>query len=182
MSRGVDAKPPKSKIEGNNRSRKKKKSKSKADSSKSTRSSCGRQECVKSVTHKKVKIEEKGRSATFVNETKKLFLVVEVDGCLVTGNHMPRCDYLVSLPDIASVFVELKGRNVEHATEQLFASIGNSDVKKFATGKLAFLVMCKRYPRFDTFVRRAKNAAMRDFRAKLHVICDQRDLEIESLT
>lgn len=182
MRRGADAKPPKAKIEDDNRSRGKKKSKVKADSSKSADSSCECQECVKSVKHKKVKIDEKGRSATFVNETKKLFLVVEVDGCLVTGNRIPRCDYLVSLPDVASVFVELKGRNVEHATEQLFASIDNPDVKKFATGKLAFLVMCKRYPRFDTFVRRAKHAAMRDFRAKLHVICDQRELEIESLT
>jgi len=77
--------------------------------------------------------------------------------------------------------VELKGSDVDHACKQLFATAINKDAKKILEGKLGFLIVCSKYPRFDSFVAIAKNAAAQKFKAGLKIVCDERDLIIEEI-
>ena len=136
--------------------------------------------CTETVTHSKIKVEQNKRKATFCNEARDEYEISEVDGCLVTEGI--RCDNLVSRKDDHSVLVELKGSDVSHACEQLFASVEHPTVAPLLKQNVGFLVICSKYPRFDTFVRRAKERAMKQYRAGFHVVKNSGEFDIERVT
>lgn len=134
--------------------------------------------CVKNVSHTKVKVEEKGKKAIFVNTGTEEFKVVSVDGCVIPKGETAS-DYLVVKNKTASVFVELKGKDVNHACDQLFSTKEDPRVQKFIEGKVGFLVVCSKYPRFDTYVARAKQKAAKTYNAGFHVVCNKGEFDIE---
>jgi hypothetical protein len=135
--------------------------------------------CTKMVNHSKIKVEENKRKAIFNNPLNELYEVSIVDGCLVKEGI--RCDSLVTKKDCLSVLIELKGTNVQHACNQLFAAVSHPNVNPLIDKKVGFLVICSKYPKFDTFVRKAKDRAAKQFRSGFHVVCNQGTFDIENV-
>lgn len=133
--------------------------------------------CSRKTNVSRIKVEENGRKATFLNEIQHEYVVSVIDGCLIREGE--RADYLVSKKNVASAIVELKGKDVEHACSQLFSSASNEVVNKLIEKKFGFLVVCSKYPRFDTFVIRAKQRAMKQFKAGFHVVAKNIEYDIE---
>ena len=132
--------------------------------------------CTTLVTHSKVKVEENSRKAVFRNPQRLQYSVSKVDDCLVTSG--VRTDYLVSEVGSASTLVELKGTDVEHAVEQLLTSAKHPRVSPLLEKKLGFLVICSRYPRFDTFIMKAKIRSSREFGAGFHVLTGRAEVDL----
>ncbi|TAJ34808.1 hypothetical protein [Bosea sp. (in: a-proteobacteria)] len=128
------------------------------------------------MTHSIVKVEENQMVALFKNPERKEYHLYSVDGCVVTEGS--RCDYLVSEVGGASVFVELKGKDVAHACEQLHATISNPVIKDLRENKVGFLVVCSKYPRFDSFVARAKTQFAKKYKAGFHVVTKRVEVDI----
>ncbi|MBT9373118.1 hypothetical protein [Rhizobium sp. CSW-27] len=135
--------------------------------------------CTISVNHSNVKVEENKRKAVFKNSSCSLYRVSKIDDCIITDG--VRADYLVSKDGVASVVVELKGKNVQHACDQIFASALHEDVKPLLEKRLGFLIVCSKFPRFDTYVLKAKVRAAKEFKAGFHVVCDQGVFDIENV-
>lgn len=135
--------------------------------------------CTQHVTHSRVKVEENKRKAVFLNPGNKKYSVITVDGCLITEGE--RSDYIVSETGNASVLVELKGRDVEHACQQLLTTVKSKEAKAVLEKKVGFLVICRKFPRFDTFVAKAKQKCAREHKAGFHVVCDQGEFDIEDV-
>lgn len=135
--------------------------------------------CTTNVTHSNVKVEENRRKAVFKNPQQKNYTVSKIDDCLITQGL--RCDYLISETDDASVLIELKGTDVDHACEQLLASVIHQNVTSLLKPRIGFLVICSRYPRVDTFVLKAKQKCAREFKAGFHVVCNQGEFEIDKV-
>jgi hypothetical protein len=135
--------------------------------------------CIDKIDHSLVVVEENGRKAVFVNRSRQKFLRIKIDDCLVRSGR--RCDYLVVKKEVASVLIELKGKDIEHACDQLFASADHSAVKGLVDGPLGFLIVASRYPRFDTYVMRAKTIAARKYRAGLRIVNNIGEFAIEDL-
>lgn len=131
--------------------------------------------CTNTVSHSLIKVEENRRAATFKNPTRKTFKVTEVDGCLITEG--PRCDFIVGEPGSVSILVELKGTDVSHACDQLFATAAHPSARGILEGQIGFLVICSRYPRFDSFVAKAKQTAAKRYRAGFHVVSDKGEFD-----
>lgn len=136
--------------------------------------------CTLTVDHSRVKVEENRMKAVFKNDDRFKYEVSEVDGYVITTGI--RCDKLVSRKDDHSVLVELKGRNVEHACDQLFASASHPNVQPLLKPNIGFLIICSKYPKFDTFVRKAKDRAMKQYRAGFHVVKNAGEFEISRVT
>jgi PCRF domain len=69
--------------------------------------------------------EENGRVFTLDLPKGEKCCKIHVDGCLITDNNQQRCDYWFHHYDKNdNVFVELKGMDIEHAVEQIIATIG----------------------------------------------------------
>lgn len=133
--------------------------------------------CTESVGHSRVRVQQHRQKAIFKNPARATYRISEVDGCLVRDGEL-RCDYLVSEAGAVSVLVELKGGDVDHACDQLLASVEHAKVKPLLEGKIGFLIVCSRYPRIDTTVQRAKQKCAAKYKAGFHVVCGRRELEI----
>lgn len=90
-----------------------------------------------------------------------------------------RCDKLVTKKGVASVLVELKGKDVAHACEQLFSSVVHENVTPLLEKNIGFMVICSRSPRFDGFVAKAKQRAAKQFKAGFHIITNEGEFDIE---
>lgn len=133
-------------------------------------------DCTSVVTHSRVKVEENRRKAVFRNPQRKNYEVTQIDGCLITNG--VRADYLVSEVSTHSILIELKGVNVEHACAQLLTTVQRGEMRPLLYPKLGFLVICSRYPRFDTFVAKAKQQCANRYKAGFHIVCDQGEFDI----
>jgi DNA-binding Lrp family transcriptional regulator len=79
--------------------------------------------CATVSTNKLVTAEENKRKLILRNPNEKTVAKVKVDGCLLlTGK---RCDYLFEIDQPISkvIYLELKGRNIEDAYEQLVSTV-----------------------------------------------------------
>lgn len=134
--------------------------------------------CVWEVTHSNVTVIERGRRANFQNPDRVPFRKVKVDGCLI--NDGLRCDWIITKIGTGSVFVELKGRDVAHAFEQLIITLRHTSCNAWVEEKKCFLVVCSKYPSFDTVIAQRQEQA-RKLGVRFKVICDRADTKIEAL-
>jgi hypothetical protein len=135
------------------------------------------EDCCKVVDHKRVKVEENGKVVYFLNPDQKSYEKCRIDGCLVTSG--PRADALVSEVGAISALIELKGTDVAHACIQLFASAEHPAVTERLAPAIGFLIVCRRYPKFDGFIAKAKQRSATLYKAGFHVVSSPKDLMID---
>jgi hypothetical protein len=134
--------------------------------------------CVEIVNDSKIKVAEKGKSVIFLNPQRVEFKRIKVDNCLVkTGS---RADWIISKTGGVSVIVELKGRDVGHAIEQLFATLTHIDCTDWLNYPTKLLVICAKYPSFDTKVARAQVRA-RKLGTTLKIVCRSLECSIDQI-
>ncbi len=104
-----------------------------------------REECVERINHSKVKVEEKGRKAVFRNPGKAEVLKIRIDDCLMKGEGL-KADFVVSMPGVVDVIVELKGQDVPHARNQIVATLSFWRAYPPFSPKIAGLIVCSRSP------------------------------------
>lgn len=139
----------------------------------------------KKVTHTKIKIEENKKYATFINNEKDIYYVVKVDKGLV--NNQTAADYALvkpltkqasnPLPPHGEVIIELKGIDVNHAIHQVFQTTDLWVKNNYQVGKTAALIVSSRYPRFDSQLRRAQEAYAKKYKAPLHLLTKNTEVE-----
>ena len=120
------------------------------------------------VSHSHITVSEKGKAVTFRNDSRAAYEKVRVDDCLVTVG--PRADWIVTKIGVSSVIIELKGKDVDHAVDQLFATVQNAECKKWIEKPTKMLIVCAKYPAFDTKVARAQ-VRDRKLGMSLKVVC-----------
>jgi hypothetical protein len=135
-------------------------------------------ECQETIDVSRVKVEEEGKKAVFVNLERKTFVKTKVDGCLCTGE--TACDWVVTHDD-ADLFIELKGTDVDHGLSQIFCTARYWIDNGFSSSKLAALVVCCRYPRVSTGIQRAKLRFRRDFKGPLTVVSKNLEFTFKDL-
>lgn len=94
--------------------------------------------CEIEVSHKKIVLKEKKSQIIFYNKNQKKIKKIIVDGCVLTEGL--RCDYLLIDDFGIEHFVELKGRNIKHAVEQITTTIESISSNPKETKKEAFVV------------------------------------------
>ena len=103
-----------------------------------------------------IKFEEKKSQITFSNRSKKKCLKVNVDGGVYPkGGKNLRCDkLLVEKERLRFYFVELKGRDIKHAVEQLASSVSDPKLNPDCSqDKVAFAVGRNNVPKISTQIQ-----------------------------
>lgn len=103
------------------------------------------EDCTQTVRDSKPKVEEYGRKAIFLNPERVPIKKVRVDGCLISSD-APRADYIVSKPGFIDVIVELKGKDVPHARDQIVATLPVWRANPPFSPRVAGLIVCSRSP------------------------------------
>lgn len=136
---------------------------------------CSKYRSVKDVS--KVKVEEHGKSAVFLNPSRSKISVVKVDG----GVAVNECsaDYAVSKPGVGDVIVELKGKEVARACEQIIATAKLLRSCKKKVAPIAGLIVCTRVPANDSKAARLKNQFVQEQRALLKIAASNKEYTFE---
>lgn len=136
-------------------------------------------DCQSETKVSRVKVEENGKKAVFVNDKKEKFVRTAFDGCVVKNGIA--ADWVVSKKGVGDVIVELKGRDVERGTKQVHATAEWLTNNNARNGAIAGLVVCRQYPRESTIAQRAQLAFKNVFDGLLHVRCSNQEYDFESL-
>ena len=134
--------------------------------------------CSEIVTHSSVVVSERGKTVAFLNADQKEFCRLRVDGCAIKVG--PRADYVVSKVGSISVVIELKGSDVGHAVDQLFATVANEAIAEYLEVRQRLLIVCAEYPSFDTKIAKAQVRA-RKGGMTLKVVCKSFECDIEQI-
>jgi hypothetical protein len=81
------------------------------------------QACTDELNHSKIAVKRDGRRATFDNSDHSTIKCTDLD-CWIPSTVTVKADYVVSKPGIADVIVELKGKDIQHAADQIVVTLG----------------------------------------------------------
>ncbi|WP_139205995.1 hypothetical protein [Luteibacter sp. 329MFSha] len=93
--------------------------------------------------------------------------MTKVDGGLV--NHQLAADYVVSFPDTGNIIVELKGKEIRHACEQILATAKLLERCGAPRRAVGALIVCTRVPSTDSTTSRLKNEFLKKHGTRLHI-------------
>jgi len=132
------------------------------------------EKCTTQSTNKLITASEHNRKLTIKNPSEKSVRKIKVDGCLIVDSSK-RCDYMFEIIDdpaankICSViYVELKGRHIQEAYEQLVATIDRF-IDDHRGIKKACLIVASRVPKTGPEVQQLKIEILRKKQAQLTV-------------
>ncbi len=129
------------------------------------------QKCSTESTDKNIVVSENRAKFTLQNRSAKKVTTVTVDGCLITDNNKLKCDYLFEVESDKRqevIFVELKGKNVDHAIDQIESTITETKVRYKTFSKISFVV-CRSVPKMRGTLQMRKRKHLSHFQSKLQV-------------
>lgn len=104
--------------------------------------------CIELTNNKIIVIKENKRSLVVNNPEQKSIRKIKFDGCVIANIcNQKSCDYGLWV-EAKSYFVELKGKHIEHALEQIldtinFCEFNHTDELKNITKKYAVIISSK---------------------------------------
>ena len=121
--------------------------------------------CIESLRHTKIKVQDRGTnvSAVFLNPEKRTVERIRVDGCLAPSQQTA-ADFLVSMPNVVDVIVELKGTDLRKAFEQVEATVDFLRQRKNVHKKppnspvISILIVCSEYPSNNPRIQRKSDS------------------------
>lgn len=103
------------------------------------------QACTVNSTDSKVTVRRDGRRATFDNRERATIKCVDLD-CWIPSVKTKKADYIISKPGLADVIVELKGKDIAHAIEQIIVTFGRWKSVPPLSDKVGALIVFTRCP------------------------------------
>ena len=101
--------------------------------------------CTEELNHPRVTVKAHGRSATFLNPEKAKIRRIDVD-CWLHGVDTAKSDYVLCKTGSADVIVELKGKDIHHAIDQIVATHAHWMRTPSCAAKTGALVVFTRSP------------------------------------
>jgi hypothetical protein len=125
-------------------------------------------ECEKSTKNPVIRLKENRSEIIFKNPERLEVCIVTVDNCAIQEGI--RCDYALTVDNLKEEFyIELKGRDIEHALDQLEATIQiiSSDPQKYP--KTCFVISTRCPPRANTKIANRQQIMKKKYNAALIV-------------
>jgi hypothetical protein len=115
--------------------------------------------CIEKLRQTKIKVHDRGtgRSAVLLNLGKTQVRRIRMDRCLAPAG-AKAADFVVSMPKIVDVIVELKGKDVDRAVEQIESTFAFwREHTEHASGQLiSAWIVCAQYPRASQKFKRSQ--------------------------
>jgi hypothetical protein len=130
-------------------------------------------ECSKFVRGKTIALSGKRTTRLYLSNPEELEVEkIEVDGCAITEGL--RCDWLVLINDRQpqeEIYVELKSSKIDHAVEQLEATIKKLSNNRVQVDKRC-LIVSRRGPKIGTDVQKHIAKFRKKFNAAFQLVRD----------
>lgn len=126
-------------------------------------------DCANTRNDRIISVTEHGRTFRLDNPNRQTLIEVKVDDCLIKGER-ERCDYLFEVPTPKSrvCYVELKGKHIEKAVQQIRSTLDYTRQQYAGRDKEAYIVS-SRVPSSGTDIQALKMRLKRDCQASLTI-------------
>jgi hypothetical protein len=103
------------------------------------------QACTEESNDSKITVKRDGRRATFDNAGRAIIKCIDLDRW-IPSNDTAKADYIVSKPGVSDVIVELKGKEIAHAVEQIVTTLVKWKKAPPFSSKIGGLIVFTRCP------------------------------------
>ena len=103
------------------------------------------QKCIQDKKDSKIKVERDGRKVIFDNSERDTIKCVDLD-CWIQSTATAKADFVVSKPGVVDVIVELKGKDIKHAADQIVATLSKWRTVPPFSKKISGLIVFTRCP------------------------------------
>jgi hypothetical protein len=103
------------------------------------------EQCTESLSHTKITVKANGRVATFLNPGRMPIKKVDLD-CWLRTTTSAKADYVISKPGNVDIIVEIKGKDIDHAIEQILATLALWKAVPPYSAKFGGLIVFSRSP------------------------------------
>ncbi|NJO15829.1 MAG: hypothetical protein HC877_08800 [Thioploca sp.] len=140
------------------------------------------EKCTETIHHKVIPVEENKRKFIIENNHAKKVNKVKVDGCLI-DDQREKCDYLFEIYDdvklniILVIYVELKGKDVKKAYNQLVSTIKFCEDKHKRFKRECYIV-ASRVPKAGTEIQVLKKNLSTHYQIAFYVHTQQAQVTI----
>jgi hypothetical protein len=110
------------------------------------------EKCIEFSNKSAVHIQDHGVGATFQNPRGKQVRIVRYDQCYNRKPHVRQADFVVGMPEVVDVIVELKGSDLKHAVTQVAATLEAWSITPIRFPRTACLIV---YGRMEAKQKRA---------------------------
>ena len=131
------------------------------------------QACTEELNGSKITVKRDGRRATFDNSDRATIKRIDLD-CWIPSTNEVKADYIVSKPFVVDVIVELKGKDIAHAAEQIVATLVKwKNVPSFSN-KIGGLIVFTRCPMRTAEIGDIKKRLLRQHDLWIEIDKDQK--------
>jgi len=126
--------------------------------------------CSEISNDKIVQGKQHSKSIRLINPAQKVIHKITIDGCVVSDQKTKRCDLLFEVEDVEpkAIYVELKGKNIPHAVEQLKSTLSLLSNKHKKHKKYCY-VICSYVPKGGPLIANLKVCFKRKFNADFFI-------------
>ena len=126
--------------------------------------------CSETNNNKVISASENRTSFIIKNPDLRIISKVKVDGCLITDDRK-RCDYFFEIdkPITKVIYLELKGKNILRAYDQLEATIGYFKGKRHKAVKKSAYIIASRVPQAGADVQQLQRKMQKACKVPLFV-------------
>ncbi|WP_146037398.1 hypothetical protein [Novosphingobium guangzhouense] len=136
-------------------------------------------ECLMPKNRSKIKLEENGKSAIFLNPSLDAGLqAIKVDGCVEQKG--TRADFVIEYKNRA-VVVELKGKDVEKAAKQVLETANQWKHQLSRCDEVAGLIVAERFPKASSKVQIRQDEFRKKYLNPLHVVCCNEEYDFDAV-
>jgi hypothetical protein len=129
--------------------------------------------CTEELSDSKVTVKRDGRRATFDNSDRAKVKRVDVD-CWIPSAETVKADFIACKPGVVDVIVELKGKEIAYATEQIVATLVRWKEAPPFSKKIGGLIVFTRCPMRAAEIGDTKKRLLRQHGLWMEIDKDQK--------
>lgn len=131
--------------------------------------------CIKQTDDSQIKFEENRKKIVFINTQRLRYKKVQVDGCAIKEG--AKCDnLLVSEDEKEEYYVELKGKDIKHAIEQIERTIDK--IGEHSEDRHSYIICSRVIPAITTFIQKKKIFFGKQYKSELVISRDSLNVRL----
>jgi hypothetical protein len=131
------------------------------------------QACTEELNDSRITVKRDGRRATFHNADRAAVKRIDLD-CWIPATDTAKADYIVSRPRVVDVIVELKGKDIAHAVEQITTTLIKWKKAPPLSDKIGGLIVFTRCPMRAAEIGDVKKRLLVQYRLWMEIDKDQK--------
>lgn len=136
---------------------------------------CVDKACIKQTNDSQIKFEENRKKIVFINTQRLRYQRVQIDGCAIKKG--AKCDnLLVSADEKEEYYVELKGKDIKHAIEQIECTIDK--IGEHSDDRHSYIICSRVIPAITTFIQKKKIFFGKQYKSELVISRDSLNVKL----